>query len=98
MGTISCFFILGASERPLASKKHQVDDEKCAQQEIFDGQEKRKAQTDDNVPRTKGNGSEDDFEQLVQELELVERETGLKDALLFLEFDKYYNSWNKPLN
>ena len=87
---------LGASERRF--KNHQpVNDEKCARK-ISHGQEKRSALNDDTVPRKKDNVPGDDFKQLVQELEFVERETGLHDALLFLEFDKYYNSWNKPLN
>ena len=75
-----------------------MTDAKCAREEISHGQEKRSALNDDTVPRKKDTVPGDDFEQLVQELEFVERETGLHDALLFLEFDKYYNSWNKPLN
>jgi thioesterase domain-containing protein len=66
------------------------------QRRTFDEQEKRSTQKD--VKDLKENIFEEDFEQLARELEFVEHETGLQDAFLFLKFDKYYNSWNKPLN
>ena len=79
-------------------ENHQQNDEKCAQRKTFDGEEERRAQKDGKYQEENDNVFEDDFEQLVRELEFVEREAGLEDAFLFLEFDKYYNSWNNPLN
>ena len=68
----------------------QSHDEKCATRQSVNGQE-RSAQKD---VKENDNVIKDDFEQLVEELEKVEREAGLQDAFLFLKFDTYFNSWN----
>ena len=76
----------------LFEDSRQTNDQKCATRQSFNGQErsaKKDVKENDNV-------LQDDFEQLVEELEIVEREAGLQDAFLFLKFDKYFNSWDNP--
>lgn len=72
-------------------------DEKCPQRQTLEDHEMQNGETNGKIfKKNRESAFHVEFEQLVREIEIVENESGLKDAFLFLEFDKYYNSWNKP--